>query len=500
MAFSYSGIQNPRRLECHLHAPWGLCFNDLIEDLGPETFVIAQHKLAPFNRLSIQAWRKKKEEEKLAIKMFEKQRNVNRLGKQRDVPLPSTPSESGSRFPPVPEVDAGETSEDDEGAGEDEGADEADEDEEGEDEDDTNILAELSFETLPDKRAEEKSPDFSIYKALKFRNRHTGEIITAREFPKNPADWDSVRVVLSRIRLLAELKPAPSRHSENEEDFQFGLETAIGKASHQAVVQARCAFEADERLEALVAVAVSGEWWAWKVFKREEVMPTDAEADETPSMTLSPHPQDRAPSSTGRDLEDPLPEQATASIQSTSGLRRSERNLLHGGAGLRAPPYTEFDSSEETDDETQKVPVRLPMSRKGKEPEDHAAQDAKARTVFHKAKPGHSDEAKDTIFDAIPTPGEWTNNMRLSTPVSNQAFSILHYFIEHGRLPSREQTHPEDSSNPGPPGSTGASLKRSSEWPSLDDEQAQKKQRLDLSEEDEDMTSDGCMTPPNLED
>ncbi|KAJ3507129.1 hypothetical protein NLJ89_g6480 [Agrocybe chaxingu] len=373
------------------------------------------------------------------------------LGKQTDV-APSTASESGSHFPPVPEVGAGKTSEDNEGAGEDEGAG-----------DDTNILAELSFEILPDKRAEEKSPDFSIYKALKFRNRHTHH--HCRRIPQE-----------SRRLEHPELKPAPSPHSENEEDFQFGLEVATSKAIRQAVVQAGRAFEADEKLEALVAVAVSGEWWAWRVIKREE-----AETDETPPRTLSPRPQDRTPENTSRDLGAPLPEQATASNQSTSGLRRSERNLFHGGA----------DS---------KVPVRFPTSRKGKEPGDQAAQDIKARTVFHKAKPGHSDEAKDTIFDAIPLPGEWADYMRLSTPVSNQAFSILHYFVEHGRLPSREQMHPEDSSNPGPPGSSGASLKRSSEWPSVDDEQAQKKQRLDLSEEDEDMTSDGCMTPPNLGD
>ncbi|KAJ3501623.1 hypothetical protein NLJ89_g9254 [Agrocybe chaxingu] len=466
MSFSYSGIQNPRRLECYLHAPWGQCLTDLIDDLGPETFLIAQHKLSPFDRVSIQAWRKQKEEEKKAIQKLEQQRNANRLGKGIVPSGLSATSASGSHVSPAPKVEVGGT-----------GA------KEGTEEEDADVLADVSFETLPDKRTEEKSPDFSILKALKFLNRLTGDVMTVADFPENPADWDIVRVALSRVLVVVELKPAPSRHSEDEHEFQTALDRSIHRAGHQAIRQAERAFAADEKLEALVALAVSGEWWMWRLIRREEAPPLKTEQTDPPPSYLSLHAQPAHIQTSSTSI---LPSVAIQPVLVSEGSGRGQR-----GAAVN---YAEWNSDGEEEEEKVSYNRRPAGSGKGKK-ETPAAP--RPRTVLQHAKPGYSDQAEASIFDVVPLPaGEWSNFMRLSTPRSNQALYILHYFIKHGRLPEREQTQTDNNDHlAGPSRSGGISRKRASE--STSDEQAPKKQRLVAGDEDEELTSDGCVTPPS---
>ncbi|CAA7257366.1 unnamed protein product [Cyclocybe aegerita] len=476
MAFSYSGIQNPRLLECHFHAPWGQCFDYLIQDLGPETFVIAQQKLAPFDRLSIQKWLKQKVAKKEEAKELERQRKANMLGKPIDVAAPPPFSTPG---PPdvimlADQVNVG-------------GTDAADL--EGEDDEEAELLAETSFETLPDARTEEKAPDFSIFKAFKFLNRETGDIITSADFPQNPADWDIVRVAAARVLLLAELKPPPSRHSEDEGAFQFALDNNIRKAMLQAFEQAERAFAADDKVGALVAIAVSGEWWAWKLVKREDAIPSPVSLEMEPAVP--PAPQQQEETRRSLRLEKLAARQAEATAQDSQEQAKDGRGQGSIVLRLRSKPkqwYKEPDSDPDGENDNDKVSVRRATSKKGKEPDD------RVRTVLQNAKLGYSDQAKATVLDALPTSGKWSDIMRLSTPASNQAFYILHYFIEHGRLPTREQAQPD---NPGPSGNSGESRKRTAESTSVEDEQTLKKQRMDTNGEGEDVTSDGCMTPAN---
>ncbi|CAA7257373.1 unnamed protein product [Cyclocybe aegerita] len=433
MSFSYSGLQNPRLLECYFYAPWGQCLSHLIEDVGPETFINPQHKLAPFDRTSIQAWLKQKQKEKDDVKMFEQQRKANMLGKPWPVATPSTAPTPGPPLrviAPADQVNVGESS----------ATEERDDDN---DDGDDDLLAEIPFETLPDQKAKEKSPDFSILKAIKFINRLTGDIITPEDFPKNPADWDIVRIAATRVLLLAELKPPASRHSKDETHFQLVLDNNLQKAGLQAIDQAELAFTADEKLDSVIALAVSGEWWMWNLVTRASVPSLELEL----KLIAPPSPHQQQELRKSHRLQNTEARKAEAAIQDDTEKGKVWNGML---LGVRTEPksYEEKESALDFPSDDQKVPYQPANSKKGKEPESEEHQGPRARTVLQNAIPPYSDQAKASIFDALPPPGEWSEVMRLSTPASNQGFSILHYFIQHGRLPASGQVQPNDGHNP----------------------------------------------------
>ncbi|CAA7257383.1 unnamed protein product [Cyclocybe aegerita] len=473
LAFSYSGILNPSLKECHLHAPWGHIFEDLIDDLGLETFIVAQHSFSPFDRVSIQDWYKKKQEKKKEIRRIEQERNANRLGK----PLPVKVAEPPVPTPAVPQFSTSQAL----NAGTDA------------DDQDIDLLAETSFRTLADERSEEKVPDFSIFKGLKFRNRVTNAIMTPADFPNDPADWDIVRVVVAKAMLLAELKPPPSRHIESEVAFHTALGKIMVKANLQAWRQAERACAADEKLQSLVLVACVGEWWTWRLANRREVIPPEDTQPESTSNILPSDPRVELPEAASQRQSRRRNAAAPAQPSSTPevGIRPQPRVAKEKAKGKYAQP-----PEDEPDDDDDKVPYDR-GSRKGKEPEDELPPTLAPRRVFKTAQAGYSDQAEANIVDAIPPHTNWSDFLRLSTPASNQAWYLVHYFLQHGQVPGVEL--PSNDSGP-VPGPSNASRKRSAEPTPVVGGRKSHSKKLKLDSvgvevrEEEDYASEGVMT------
>ena len=127
----------------------------------------------------------------------------------------------------------------------------------------------LSINTVAEKDADERQPDFAIM-GTQFRRRDdkkkgsSGFIV-----PNDFQQWDEIKISAAEPFLLAEIKPPPPRHIDNVNQFRIDLQNILKDATGQAEDQAKLAFNDDVyKMDRMILIVGCGEWWRFMIANR----------------------------------------------------------------------------------------------------------------------------------------------------------------------------------------------------------------------------------------
>ncbi|CAA7257350.1 unnamed protein product [Cyclocybe aegerita] len=442
MAHSYSLTNNPRNLECYLYGPWDMVLNDLIYDIGPQIFVIPQQSIYPFHRNAIlQRIQEKKEAKDRQAALENKRRENMRSGRQASNTRGNATSSRQARMAPQLQPQQQPTIQ---GSSAPQSPDAS-----------QHNVGDTSLETLPDQKSDELAPDFVLLSVLEFflRGTHPKEPLTIEDLPKNLAEWDTVRIGRSRVDLVAEVKPAITRHPKDRDRFNRQLLAHMASAQKQAVQQVERAFkaQADESvLETVLALACIGEWWSWVVVKREnaalllEIATANEESSSRAEREAAAAEKEAAAAESRRKFsnfkipqsEPDLTYRPSQSVKGASRVPRSPR----AGASQPIGHYKEPSDEEVNVDPDNLVPFRAPSPSRTaalRQPRALKERKTRARLVPKATLVSITQPIHDDVADAVPHL-LWSRYLRLGTGASNQAFYLIHHFIQYRSFPARQ--------------------------------------------------------------
>ncbi|OBZ74544.1 hypothetical protein A0H81_05356 [Grifola frondosa] len=121
----------------------------------------------------------------------------------------------------------------------------------------------------------ESVPDFGIIRTS-FHWKDHNAIIGDKVNPEPPSiknehiiHWDSIQIDNVTIPVLFEVKRAPPRHL-SADDFHLSLTEMLLRARKQLSLRVKLVFTDHNRTHqtSVILVAVSGEWWQWRLVKR----------------------------------------------------------------------------------------------------------------------------------------------------------------------------------------------------------------------------------------
>ncbi|XP_006457514.1 hypothetical protein AGABI2DRAFT_147038 [Agaricus bisporus var. bisporus H97] len=127
----------------------------------------------------------------------------------------------------------------------------------------------LSFGTVAEGAASERIPDFVALAAVP-RLRNVGSA-TDHIFPSSYDSWKTMKLLACFPAMIVQLKRSPPRSLLQDGDFRDILQSYISAATTEADDSAALAFhnKQNRALKKIVLVAVSGEWWRFKIGLRE---------------------------------------------------------------------------------------------------------------------------------------------------------------------------------------------------------------------------------------
>jgi len=248
-ALAYSGEHNSRLIENHSYIYVNLFLLDLVDDLGPEVLIGPQYvlDLYPGHGLKSQ-------------------------GHQN--------SRSGNNLP--------ESGSEDDISSVGEGSD---------DQNSRHYPGDVTMDSVDtiSQRAKYIIPDFTILACLLRQRKSVSEPFDyPGDFPKWADDFDFWR--LFRIEevyypALVEVKRPVSRTLQDHVEFLSQLRVMMLKATVGLRNQAKYAFALQPKLRRLLLIASVGEWWSWRILRREALEPVSG-ADGSSDFENDPSQED----------------------------------------------------------------------------------------------------------------------------------------------------------------------------------------------------------------
>ena len=250
-----------------------------------------------------------------------------------------------------------------------------------------------SIATEAQKKAVEFTPDFSIVKSLVVPRGNVP--ITIDAFPIT--SWNDFTVKAFTVPCIAELKRPPSRRSPSLRSFLRDLDGCFGFASASLEKQVENAFAMQSKnVDKVIMVACVGEWWSWKIAKRESyIFDSGSSSNDIllPSL-FAPGPSEKPPRS-----------QPPREAKNDDSRRKA------------------MDLHDEPIKSSDKLPYspRRKGQKRAKERSDHAIR---YTDLGHEMEP-----VKEDVEEATPIDDEWSGYILLGSPASNQRLFLIHRFL-----------------------------------------------------------------------
>ena len=289
--------------------------------------------------------------------------------------------------------------------------------------------------TISYKDADALTPDFSIV-SLSLSHRPSSVHVPPADVPPLES-WPSLQVTMMKTPLLLECKRPPTRHALNNAFFSTSLGVQMRDAVDDAIMQGYAAFFSQPHLAKVILMAVSGEWWRWRLLLRpatHERLRHDRRVAEL---------QTGAPITDDADFDEYMEETRLSRSGKKCKKDKSDKAYRAGNpstvrdAAPRAQPSRGVGRSalQKGYAEVEEPPVSIVDRVKyNPEPQDKRT----ASSFIH-----HHDLAEDDVQSIVDNPNDllgevrigWSDFIRLGTPASNQSLGLIHRLLakEHDR-------------------------------------------------------------------
>ena len=246
----------------------------------------------------------------------------------------------------------------------------------------------ISFRTVAEQDAQERIPDFVV--------AH----ISAHPRPsplnlRRLQDFRNLEVHLVNLPILIEVKRFPSRR-QSRRAFKDALMSKFHMAALDLDLQASYLFRSDTYMhqKQVILVACVGEWWRWKVAERD-----------APPRSESERVNDKDEDDEGEDED-----------ECDSDEEDEDKDK---------------DEGEDKDEVEVKVKVEVDedVLETLSESESDGSDELNITSKEPQLDGGWEEPVHDDAKDAWPDVNEWSSNIRLGTPASNQRFFLLHKYL-----------------------------------------------------------------------
>ncbi|RDB20692.1 hypothetical protein Hypma_012305 [Hypsizygus marmoreus] len=285
------------------------------------------------------------------------------------------------------------------------------------------------------------TPDFTIIMTIPVQRND--DLLLSLEINADLTDWEEVYVLFSRTPTLVELKRPPTRRPKSFEVFISGVQKFLQRAQDQLMLQASKVFESQPDCKEVVLIASSGVWWQWKIcthmgIKEKAIRQPPTHLDQPEESPETSEDE----SSEDEDDEDPDDEYTVAKGKGPP-VPTSSRTIR---------PRDQLNEKIYKEPKQKKITMNDLTVWNPPEPESSDDDEGFSMTADGKRKypvkyfRDLGEPFMETLVNDVEKVKEertnvWSNIIFLGSPISNQAFYIIHEFlkeVEHVLLEKAE--------------------------------------------------------------
>ncbi|PPQ93460.1 hypothetical protein CVT25_008564 [Psilocybe cyanescens] len=260
-----------------------------------------------------------------------------------------------------------------------------------------------------------------------------------QQIPPLPTSWSLLQIPRTDIRAIVELKQAPSRNLKTESRFVISLDSQLLLAKVQLRSQAALVFASPtyRNRDVVLCIAVSGEWYSWRLFQRTEF--NFPEKIPKNFFYLQKY-------ATGTASESPLAAGAqTSEGKNDEGVGEQDRDKKDSEEDVENRKDEDVDDNDDDVDSDEAEDEIEGEQGDGENEADEEDKKESVDAVLPGVRPVQRFEGLShpilqaevaNIVDAWPERGDWSGWIRLGTAASNQSFYLMNQFLrdlQYGR-------------------------------------------------------------------